>query len=441
MIFHKKGNTVCALTFFSQIMLVKRMSPITWAAIVVFAILLYVVANHSEWIFGVRMRYKSQLLYLLTGNTEGKDEIEHRPEFLHSTLIQQHGSERVARIFDSTDGGMYGTAQVSGLLHSGLGNRMFTIATTIGFAQQNKLMTYHDPVFYYDSLTPNIRYCEYGGHLGDSTINQQCPHVFRFRDVFPNVHVSNVSRTGDIEKEAKRAIRGYVSRGKVFNRTMCVLHQAATDYEIPLTMDDVLERAHNGPGMIDQVMFVGSWFSPMQFITNENTVRYLRAKTFQFHDSVKQHIALAYDTKVLFESQTSGLVHLRLGHATDTFGMPYPLHDEISRFVENEKLETLMVICDNIVLANPIIDDVLAVHPSLSIVWIHGCMICEMYCMTQAPSLLLSRSTYSWWGAFLNQKASDNGRIYVCPQRWPTNRGATCCFDDMIERQKVWKNI
>lgn len=192
-----------------------------------------------------------------------------------------------------------------------------------------------------------------------------------------------------------------------FRRIFSLTHKPFTDLNFRYVPDAINEAANYG-------FFYGTWQSSKYFDDIQNEVR----NAFQF-DS--QHLsATTLNVKNMLLESNAVSVHIRRGDylsATfkDGFGTCCPL-DYYRRAIDHIKITVknplFIFFSDDMdwVRENLKVDNAIYVDHNLGLdSWQ------DMYLMTQCKHNIIANSTFSWWGAWLNE---NQNKIVIAPKRW-----------------------
>jgi hypothetical protein len=296
------------------------------------------------------------------------------------------------------------------IVDSGLGNKMFSIATAYGFAIRNGLAP---PLVFYQNSSNKSKYTEWGGHdIGAPTYDY--PEVpRRLKDVFPYIRFADVTEADKVP--------GMFAGSAIFGEI------GEEDYLTPLPVIDT-----NQYNMPEAFIFRGLWFAPVQFLRERDVIL---NKVFVFHPSIERYIDVHYES--ILRSYHYTAVHLRLGHMGDTFEMPFPSANDIQKFVRNAGVEKFIVFTDNIDRAKKLLNQM---EQGFQYVFITDLPFIEMACMKRLKRFLISRSTFSWWGAFLMN--GKDATIAVCRDvKMSKMVSMHHCFQSMMTEESGWTPV
>jgi hypothetical protein len=323
------------------------------------------------YFLGLRVRVTSAVTQYLVGKSHAYSTSSQRPSLEPASPIHQVTWKLEQQRF------------VGVITDSGLGNKLFSIATAYGFCIRNGLPP---PLVFYQNSARNCKITEWGGHdIGEPTFpSPEVPR--RLKDVFPYIRFADVT---DVE-----SIPGMFSGSAVFGEI------TEEDYLTPLPAIDVTQA--NVP---EAYIFRGLWFAPVQFLEEQEI---LRKQVFVFHPSIEKYVEAHYEEMIADHCYTA--IHLRLGHPGDTFEMPFPSPSDMQRFLKGAGVDKFVVFTDNRERAKKLL---LPLEGTFKYDFISDLPFVEMSCMRRLKNFLISRSTFSWWGAFLMNKTEDT-RIVVC---------------------------
>lgn len=241
-------------------------------------------------------------------------------------------------------------------LKGGLGNMLFQVASTISFASDNKTN------FCFPNMIDHINYLN-----GETTHNKDLKHGMEYLQIFKNLDISNmIGRPEYVEYPFE-----YV--------------------EIPFKQQDVL---------------VDGYFQSEKYF-NHNRESILEYLDFSFID--KDYISEKYD---FINNVRTTSIHVRRGDYVN-----YPNHHPVQSIeyyqqsveILNDETDLFVIFSDNIQWCkeNLNLKNVVYIENEKDYI--------ELYLMSLCDNNIISNSSFSWWGGWLNENPRKK---VIGPLKW-----------------------
>ena len=170
--------------------------------------------------------------------------------------------------------------------------------------------------------------------------------------------------------------------------------------------------------------FMGCWIHPSYFVSIEEEVR----NAFRFNGISEKNRKFSEELKNI----ESVSIHIRRGDYLNT-----PIYDvckedyhkkAIGRIIEKVDNPFFIVFSDDVQWCNDYLGRFNVNYKMVD--WNKGKdSYQDMFLMTQCKHNIIANSTFSWWGAWLNQ---NKNKIVIAPGKWTTNREMERTIKDWV---------